>query len=29
MKFWDTGEETNTETFDFEREKKALIDNLD
>ena len=29
MKFWDTGEETNTETFDFHREKKALIDNLD
>ena len=28
MKFWDTGEETNTETFDFHREKKALIDNL-
>jgi len=29
MKFWDTGEETNTSVFDFDREKKALIDNLD
>ena len=28
MKFWDTGEETNTETFDYEVMKKKFIDNL-
>ena len=29
MKFWDTGEEPKKEGFDFEREKAALIANLD
>jgi len=29
MKFWDTGEETNTEVFDYEVMKKKFIDNLD
>jgi Domain of unknown function (DUF4338) len=29
MKFWDTGEETNTETFDYEVMKKKFIENLD
>jgi len=28
MKFWDTGEETNTETFDYGVMKKKFIDNL-
>ena len=28
MKFWDTGEETNTEIFDYEVMKKKFIDNL-
>jgi hypothetical protein len=29
MKFWDTGDTPQTAGFDFEREKKLLIDNLD
>lgn len=30
MKFWDTGEEVvKKEGFDFDKEKQALIDNLD
>ena len=29
MKFWDTGEQTNTEEFDYESMKKKFIDNLD
>lgn len=29
MKFWDTGEQPKKEGFDFEREKAALIANLD
>lgn len=29
MKFWDTGEETNTATFDYHAMKKKFIDNLD
>ena len=28
MKFWDTGEETNTTTFDYHIMKKKFIDNL-
>jgi hypothetical protein len=29
MKFWDTGEQTNTEEFDYDEMKKKFIDNLD
>ena len=29
MKFWDTGEETNTTTFDYDVMKKKFIENLD
>jgi hypothetical protein len=29
MKFWDTGEQTNTEEFDYESMKKKFIENLD
>ena len=29
MKFWDTGEETNTATFDYDVMKKKFIENLD
>ena len=29
MKFWDTGEQTNTETFDYDVMKKKFIENLD
>ena len=29
MKFWDTGEQTNTEEFDYESMRKKFIDNLD
>jgi hypothetical protein len=29
MKFWDTGDTPQTSGFDFDKEKKALIDNLD
>ena len=29
MKFWDIGEEPKKAGFDFEKEKQALIDNLD
>ncbi len=29
MKFWDTGDTPQTAGFDFDKEKKALIDNLD
>ena len=29
MKFWDSGEETNTEVFDYDVMKKKFIDNLD
>ena len=30
MKFWDTGnEQKKTDTFDFERNKKELLENLD
>ncbi len=29
MKFWDTGEETNTEEFNYEDMKKKFIENLD
>jgi hypothetical protein len=29
MKFWDTGEQTNTEIFDYEVMKKKFIENLD
>jgi hypothetical protein len=29
MKFWDTGEQTNTEVFDYNEMKKKFIENLD
>jgi hypothetical protein len=29
MKFWDSGEETNTEVFDYNEMKKKFIENLD
>jgi hypothetical protein len=29
MKFWDTGEQTNTEVFDYDEMKKKFIENLD
>lgn len=29
MKFWNTGEETNTTTFDYDVMKKKFIENLD
>ena len=30
MKFWDTGnEQKKTDTFDFERNKRELLENLD
>lgn len=29
MKFWDTGEQTNNEVFDYESMKKKFIENLD
>jgi hypothetical protein len=29
MKFWDTGEQTNTEVFDYDEMKRKFIENLD